>query len=228
MIDRVYGVPVPTGGTVINDNTFTRSSNVRRSNILGGHRGCRVVAPRSVNLGRVRLGLASHSKHTTIGRHVSRVKCGRDRCGLSGLCSTFLGLTSGGNRIFSCSLRTLTFVNGRRRRPRRFHLSCFDIRSNSGSVTATTIGLTYNRRIGTRTTGNGNPISTICRTVGHVASCGIRLIGCDLATGNRNGSTLNRISVITGCGNHHFRNINLTASVIRSSTGTVIRMLGGV
>lgn len=109
VIDDLVGVPIRPGGTVINHGTFTRSSNVRRSNILGGIRACRVVSPGSIKLSSGTVMLATHSNHTTLGCHLRIGNIGMSsRRGLSGVCGGFLRLTSGGGRIASRSMLVLT------------------------------------------------------------------------------------------------------------------------
>lgn len=225
VMSDLVGVPMRPGGTVIKQGTFTRSSNVRRSNILGGMRACRVVSPRSINVSSGSVMLATHDKHTTLGGHLGVLNIGLRRSGLSGICRRFLGLTSGGGSVGSSSVLMLT--NTSHDIGRHVGLSCLRIADNINMHSMTDLKLGVSNR-GFRTyTDNGNPISTTVGTLGGVISHRVALGRFAVRTVDGKDSSMNGIRVRIRCSGRVCCNFKTGASVVTTSMRTCVSYVGG-
>ncbi len=225
LISDLVGVPMRPGGTVIKHGTFTRSDNVRRSNILGGIRACRVVGPGSIKVSSGTVMLATHDKHTTLGRHLDMLNIRVRKRHLSTACRRFLGLTSGGGRIGSSSILVLT--NTSHTTTGTLGLSCLRIAANVNMGSMTYVNLSVTNRGFRTSTDKGNPMSTTVGTVGGVVEHGVILGRFAVRTVDGNSSSINGMRVRIRCSNRICCNFNTGASVIATSMRTCVSYVGG-
>lgn len=227
LIDHLSNVPIPHGGTIVNNGTCTRRSKVRRSNILGGPRACRVVAPRLINIRRGSLPLNGLSNHRTFISQVTRVNCRVDSPTRVGVLFTHFGrLTSGGGGIARRSVRTLV-INGSVRSRSTCRLGQLRIRFIGSNVRTTVINVRSGNggRTGVRSsTAKSKDVRTVCGAVGHVVRRRVVLGRCGVRTVANKGSTRTRIRIIIRSrSNGDCGKANVSFSILATSTGTCVR-----